>query len=223
MSDSIAQQIAKIRASVPPSVRLVAVTKTVSADAIRAAYAAGVRDFGENRIQEAEAKQEQLRDLTDVTWHLIGHVQSNKAARAIANFDWIHSVDSLKLARRLDRLAREQSRSPHVCLQVKILPDPDKYGWTVPELEADLPELDACTALKIQGLMTIPPQGLDETETRSVFEETRKLADRIRSQNLSHIQMRELSMGMSADYLLAVEAGATLIRPGQSIFGRRKI
>ncbi|MGC9525989.1 MAG: YggS family pyridoxal phosphate-dependent enzyme [Limnospira sp.] len=223
MSDSIAEQIAKIRASVPPSVRLVAVTKTVSADAIRAAYAAGVRDFGENRIQEAEAKQEQLRDLTDITWHLIGHIQSNKAARAIANFDWIHSVDSLKLAQRLDRLAREQSRSPNVCLQVKILPDPNKYGWTVPELMADLPELQACTALNIQGLMTIPPQGLDETETRSVFEETRKLATRIRSQNWSGIEMRELSMGMSADYLLAVEAGATLIRPGQSIFGKRKI
>jgi len=223
MSDSIAEQIAKIRASLPPSVRLVAVTKTVPADAIRAAYAAGVRDFGENRVQEAEAKQEQLRDLTDITWHLIGHVQSNKAARAIEKFDWIHSVDSLKLARRLDRLAREQSRSPNVCLQVKILPDPNKYGWTVPELMADLPKLDACTALKIQGLMTIPPQGLDENETRSVFEATRELGDRIRSQNWDHIQMRELSMGMSADYLLAVEAGATLIRPGQSIFGKRRI
>ncbi|CDM97618.1 MULTISPECIES: YggS family pyridoxal phosphate-dependent enzyme [Limnospira] len=223
MTDSIAERIAQIRAAIPPEVRLVAVTKTVSVEAIRLAYEAGVRDFGENRVQEAEAKQLQLQDLRDITWHLIGHLQSNKAATAIANFDWLHSVDSWKLAQRLDRLAREQSRCPRICLQVKILPDPNKYGWTVPELLADLPQLNACESLNIQGLMTIPPQGLTETQTRSVFEKTRQLAAEIGAQNWSNIKMAELSMGMSGDYLLAVEAGATMIRPGQIIFGPRNI
>ena len=223
MTDSIAERIAQIRAAIPPEVRLVAVTKTVSVEAIRLAYEAGVRDFGENRVQEAEAKQLQLQDLRDITWHLIGHLQSNKAATAIAHFDWLHSVDSWKLAQRLDRLAREQSRCPRICLQVKILPDPNKYGWTVPELLADLPQLNACESLNIQGLMTIPPQGLTENETRSVFEQTRQLAAQIEGQNWSNIKMQELSMGMSGDYLLAVEAGATMIRPGQIIFGPRNI
>ncbi|MBS0017933.1 MAG: YggS family pyridoxal phosphate-dependent enzyme [Arthrospira sp. SH-MAG29] len=223
MTDSIAERIAKIRAAIPPEVRLVAVTKTVSVSAMRLAYEAGVRDFGENRVQEAEAKQSQLQDLTDINWHLIGHLQSNKAATAIAHFDWIHSVDSLKLAQRLDRLATEQSRCPRICLQVKILPDPNKYGWTVPELLADLPQLNACESLNIQGLMTIPPQGLTENETRSVFEQTRQLATQIEGQNWSNIKMQELSMGMSGDYLLAVEAGATMIRLGQTIFGPRNI
>lgn len=223
MTDSIAQRIAKIRAAIPPQVRLVAVTKTVSVSAMRLAYEAGVRDFGENRVQEAQAKQSQLQDLTDINWHLIGHLQSNKAATAIAHFDWIHSVDSLKLAQRLDRLATEKSRRPRICLQVKILPDPNKYGWTVPELLADLPHLNACESLNIQGLMTIPPQGLTENETRSVFEQTRQLATQIQGQNWSNIKMQELSMGMSGDYLLAVEAGATMIRLGQTIFGPRNV
>ncbi|EDZ91992.1 alanine racemase domain protein [Limnospira maxima CS-328] len=223
MTDSIAERIAQIRAAIPPEVRLVAVTKTVSVEAIRLAYEAGVRDFGENRVQEAEAKQLQLQDLRDITWHLIGHLQSNKAATAIAHFDWLHSVDSWKLAQRLDRLAREQSRCPRICLQVKILPDPNKYGWTVPELLADLPQLNACESLNIQGLMTIPPQGLTETQTRSVFEKTRQLAAEIGAQNWSHIKMAELSMVCQGTYLLAVEAGATMIRPGQIIFGPRNI
>lgn len=223
MNDAIAKRISQIRASIPPEVRLMAVTKTVSVEAIRWAYESGVRDFGENRVQEAETKQNQLQDLTDITWHLIGHLQSNKTAKAIAQFDWIHSLDSWKLAQRLNRQAKEQSRCPKVCLQVKILPDPNKYGWTVPELLADLPHLNNCESLNIQGLMTIPPQGLTETETRSVFEQTRQLADKIRHQNWSNIKMQELSMGMSADYLLAIEAGATIIRLGQTIFGQRNI
>ncbi|MDY7021126.1 MAG: YggS family pyridoxal phosphate-dependent enzyme, partial [Cyanobacteriota bacterium] len=122
MISSIAERIAEIRAQIPDVVRLVAVTKTVSVEAMRAAYAAGVRDFGENRIQEAMEKQEQLQDLPDITWHLIGHVQSNKAIKAVQHFQWIHSVDSLKLAKRLDKLAQESDCQPKVCLQVKILP-----------------------------------------------------------------------------------------------------
>ena len=221
MTHSIAERIAEIRSQVPDSVRIVAVTKTVSVEAIRIAYGAGIRDFGENRISEAMEKQEQLQDLPDITWHLIGHVQSNKAIKAVQNFQWIHSVDSLKLAKRLDRLAQESDCRPRVCLQVKILSDPNKYGWTVSELLNDLAELNQCRQIQIKGLMTIPPLGLNDSETLSVFEQTRELAEKIQQQRGSNLEMKELSMGMSGDYPLAIRAGATMIRPGQIIFGAR--
>jgi hypothetical protein len=221
MTGSISERIACIRQQLPPGVRLIAVTKKVSVEAMREAYAAGVRDFGESFIQEAEEKQTQLRDLGDLTWHLIGHLQSNKAKKALQRFDWIHSCDSLKLAKRLDRLAVQMSLKPKVCLQVKVVPDPNKYGWTVPELLADLPELEQCDALQIRGLMTILPMGLSEQESLAAFEDTRALAEKINHQPRSHLQMQQLSMGMSADYPLAVRAGATMVRLGRTIFGER--
>nr|WP_297078484.1 YggS family pyridoxal phosphate-dependent enzyme [Thermoleptolyngbya sp. M55_K2018_002] len=219
--EAIAQTIHQIRQTLPNRVRLMAVTKQVSPDAMRAAYAAGIRDFGESRLQEAIAKQAELQDLSDVTWHLIGHLQSNKAAKVLDHFHWIHSVDSLKLAQRLNQLAGDRPTHPRVCLQVKILPDPNKFGWTVPELLADLPLLDDCQHLDIVGLMTIPPYGLDPDVTKSVFLQTRELAEKIRHQTLKTIRMEELSMGMSEDYPLAVEAGATIIRLGRVLFGER--
>jgi len=218
---SLTSRIDSIRQQLPASVRLIAVSKQVSAEAVREAYNCGVRDFGESRIQEAAEKQSQLQDLPDINWHLIGHLQANKAAKALEQFQWIHSLDSLKLATRLSRLAGEMSCSPQVCLQVKILPDPDKYGWSVPELLADLRELDECQHLKIQGLMTIPPLGLDDSQILDFFNSTRELADKIKQQNLQHIQMQQLSMGMSGDYHLAIQAGATMIRLGQTLFGSR--
>jgi pyridoxal phosphate enzyme (YggS family) len=221
MTGSIAQRITEIRQHLPESVRLIAVTKQVPVDAMREAYAAGVRDFGESRIQEAELKQTQLLDLPDITWHLIGHLQSNKARKALEIFQWIHSLDSLKLAQRLDELAAVQPTKPQACLQVKLLPDANKSGWTVTELLADLPSLDQCSNLQIQGLMTIPPIDLDSSEILAVFDRTRELADKIRQQNWLNIQMQQLSMGMSADYQLAVQAGATMVRLGRIIFGER--
>jgi pyridoxal phosphate enzyme (YggS family) len=223
MTDSILHNINQIRDKIPATVRFIAVTKTVSAEAIRVAYQAGIRDFGENRVQEAVEKQAQLQDLIDVNWHLIGHLQSNKAITAIEQFDWIHSVDSLKLARRLDRLAEEKQHSPQICLQVKVLPDPDKFGWTAKELLEDLPKLDELQHIKVRGLMTILPQGLNPSEAKEAFDSTRELSEQIRQQNWSHIQMQELSMGMSSDYPLAVESGATMIRLGQIIFGARRV
>ncbi|MEG4999887.1 YggS family pyridoxal phosphate-dependent enzyme [Microcoleus sp. B4-D4] len=219
---TITSRINSIRQHLPESVRLIAVTKQVSTDAIREAYGAGIRDFGESKVQETVEKQNQLQDLPDINWHLIGHLQANKAAKALEHFQWIHSVDNLKLAARLDRIAGEQSCSPQVGLQVKMLPDPDKYGWTVPELLADLPELNKCENLKIQGLMTIPPLGLDEAQILELFNSTRELANKIQQQNLPHIQMQQLSMGMSGDYHLAIQAGATMIRLGTSLFGSRR-
>ncbi|MBR8837329.1 MAG: YggS family pyridoxal phosphate-dependent enzyme [Stigonema ocellatum SAG 48.90 = DSM 106950] len=222
MISSISVPIATIRASLPASVRLIAVTKQVPASVMRSAYAAGIRDFGENRIQEAASKQTELQDLSDITWHFIGNLQANKAKKALEQFRWIHSVDNLKLAQRLNQLAQQLGVHPLVCLQVKILPDPNKSGWSDPQqLLADLPALNQCKDLQIQGLMTIPPLGLDDAEILNVFNRTRELAKEIQEQNWSNIQMQHLSMGMSSDYQLAVQAGATMVRLGTILFGNR--
>ncbi|CCH65646.1 Hypothetical protein YggS, proline synthase co-transcribed bacterial homolog PROSC [Richelia intracellularis HM01] len=221
MIDTIHERIHAIRSKLPESVQLLAITKTVTSEVIRSAYNAGIRDFGENRIQEAIKKQNALQDLTDITWHFIGHLQSNKAKKALQCFSWIHSVDNLKLAEHLHKLAVKLKVSPLVLLQVKILPDPTKSGWHIPQLMADLPTLNNFKNLKIQGLMTIPPQGLNETQTLEIFNRTRELAVEIQSQNWSHIQMKNLSMGMSGDYHLAIQAGATMVRLGTILFGER--
>ncbi|MBH8555530.1 YggS family pyridoxal phosphate-dependent enzyme [Nostocaceae cyanobacterium CENA357] len=221
MTSSISERITTIRASLPPSVRLIAISKQVPTEVIRSAYNAGIRDFGENRIQEAARKQAELQDLSDITWHFIGHLQSNKAKKAIELFPWIHSVDNLKLAQRLNQLAQELGVNPQICLQVKILLDPNKSGWSVPELLADLPALNQCKFLQIQGLMTIPPLGLNDAEVLSVFNSTKQLAKKIQEQNWSDIKMEHLSMGMSGDYQLAVQAGATMVRLGTILFGDR--
>ena len=221
LSGTIAERIHQIRQTLPDSVRLLAVTKQVSIDSMRAAYDAGVRDFAENRVQEAEAKQAQLHDLTDITWHLIGHLQSNKAQKALECFQWIHSIDDLKLAQRLNRLAAPLPQKPQSLLQVKLLPDPNKYGWSVAELMHDLSTLNQCEDLRIQGLMTILPYGLTSTEATTAFQQIQTLANTIRQQNLPHIQMQVLSMGMSNDYRFAVQAGATMVRLGRILFGDR--
>jgi PLP dependent protein len=221
MTSSIAERIVNIRQQLPTSVRLIAVTKQVPVEAMREAYSAGVRDFGESRIQEAEAKIAQLSDLPDLNWHLIGHLQSNKVKKAVEQFQWIHSCDNLQLAQRMNRIAAELGLKPKICLQVKVVPDPDKYGWSVSDLLADLPELDRYDALQIRGLMTILPLGLSEQESLQVFERTRELALKIGQQHWSNLQIEQLSMGMSDDYHLAVQAGATMVRLGRTIFGER--
>ncbi|TAE60899.1 MAG: YggS family pyridoxal phosphate-dependent enzyme [Nostocales cyanobacterium] len=221
MTSLISERIANIRASLPPSVRLIAVSKKVSTELMREAYSAGIRDFGESRIQEATVKQAELQDLPDITWHFIGHLQSNKAKKALELFDWIHSVDNLNIAQRLDTLAQQMGVNPSVCLQVKILSDPQKSGWMTPELLADLQTLNECQHLQIQGLMTIPPLGLKDTEILNVFQRTQELAQEINEQKLSLIKIQHLSMGMSGDYQLAVSAGATMVRLGTIIFGER--
>ncbi|WP_373541886.1 YggS family pyridoxal phosphate-dependent enzyme [Chamaesiphon sp.] len=218
---SIAQNIETIRRDLPAAVRLMAVSKQVSVALMREAYAVGIRDFGESKIQEAQAKQQELADLPDICWHLIGHLQGNKVRKAVQLFDWIHSVDSLKLLQQIDRVAAELNSSPKICLQVKILPDPDKYGWTIPELLADLPQISDCQHLKISGLMAIPPLGLTPAQTQDFFERARDLSHQIAAQHGIELQMSELSMGMSGDYLPAIAAGATIVRLGSIIFGDR--
>ncbi len=219
----LADRIAQVWTSLPSSVKLIAVTKQVPVSLMRQAYAAGIRDFGESRVQEAAAKQAQLQDLSDVTWHLIGHLQGNKAQQALQFFQWIHSVDSLKLAQRLDRLAADLPIKPNICLQVKLVPDPDKYGWTEPDLLAELTQLSQSKHLKIQGLMTIPPQGLPPAEILAIFKQNQQLAQQICQMNLPNVSMGELSMGMSEDYKLAIQAQTTMVRLGQILFGDRPV
>ena len=216
---AVAQRIAQVRDTLPNHVRLIAVTKNVPAAVIRKAYSAGIRDFGESRIQEAKRKRSQLQDLKDVTWHLIGHLQRNKAKPALELFSWIHSVDSLALAQRLNYLADTLHQRPNICLQVKLIPDPNKYGWSAEALMADLPTLQTLHHLQIQGLMTILPMGLDQPQALKVFRQTRILAEDICDQPDINLTLPELSMGMSADYPLAVEAGTTMVRLGRILFG----
>ena len=223
MAGSISQQINLIKQEIPDNVKLIAITKQVGIEPMREAYGAGVRDFGENRLQEALSKQQQLQDLADISWHFIGHIQKNKAKKIIENFDWIHSVDSLLLAQRLNRLAGELNRTPKVFLQVKVLPDPSKYGWQITQLLQDLEQLNQYQYLNIQGLMTILPLGLSPVETLNAFQATKNLATTIRQKNYSNLPMAQLSMGMSGDYLLAIKAGATMIRLGRIIFGPRSV
>ncbi|MBD0335287.1 MAG: YggS family pyridoxal phosphate-dependent enzyme [Cyanobacteria bacterium Co-bin13] len=217
--DAIIQRINQIQATLPPAVRLVAVTKKLPTEALRAAYAAGIRDFGESRVQEAIAKQADLADLKDITWHMIGRLQANKARKALEHFQWIHSVDSLKLAERLNQISEELGCRPHCCLQVKMVPDPPKSGFELEELWAELPALAQLTHLKLVGLMTIPPQGTAPEAARAIFCQARDLAEQI-SQS-QQLQIKSLSMGMSGDYQIAIASGSTMVRLGTILFGPR--
>ena len=218
MARSVSEKIASIKQEIPQHVKLVAITKQVDIRLMEEAYDAGVRDFGENRLQEALEKQTQLKKSTQINWHFIGHIQKNKARKIIENFAWIHSVDSLALAKRLNRIAGELNKTPKVFLQTKILPDPNKYGWQVESLWQDLEELDCLKHLEVQGLMTILPLGLSNTEILDAFESTKKLAMEIKQTKYPNLTMKHLSMGMSGDYPLAIKAGATMIRLGRTLF-----
>ncbi len=226
IADAIQSRLQKIEPLIPANVKLVAVTKTFPAEVVRAAYAVGIRDFAENKVQEAIAKQAELGDLTDAIWHFIGHVQSNKSRKVLEHFDWIHSIDSLKLATRLDRQAAELDKRPTCCLEVKLALDPTKDGFERDELMAALADLNELTHLRIVGLMVIAPYGLPAEETQAIFEAGQALAAEIktvaREQGLSQIAMDELSMGMSGDFEWAIAQGATVIRLGSTLFGRRQ-
>lgn len=200
------------------NVRLIAVSKTFPAEQIRAAYAAGLRDFGENRVQEAAAKRLALQD-PGITWHLIGHLQSNKAARALELFDWIHSVDSAGLAAKLDRAAAATGKRLPILLEVNLGGEASKSGVAEEEAASVAAALHEYSNLALRGLMTIPPFFEDPQQARPYFRRLRELAERLRSAGATG--MTELSMGMSHDFEVAIEEGATLIRVGTAIFGAR--
>jgi hypothetical protein len=216
--ETLAPHIHRIRQSIPDSVRLIAVTKNIPVESMRVAHAAGLHEFAESRIQEAQIKQAQLQDLSNITWHFIGHLQRNKAKLALTHFDWIHSVDSLRLAEHLDTLIASGAPSPQLCLQVKLREDPSKYGLTPAELSVALPTLASYSHLNLQGLMTILPRSIPAAETGSIFAELKTLAQTLQQDPYYPLSLPELSMGMSDDYQSAIQAGATMIRLGRILF-----
>ncbi len=204
----------------PEDVKLVAVSKTVPVERIHQAYEAGLRDFGENRVQEAEVKRPGLSDLS-ATWHLVGHLQTNKAKLARELFHWVQSVDSFRLAQKLDQAAVCTGERLPVLLQVNVGGESTKFGC--PEEEA-LPlaeQISQLPTLELRGLMVLPPLAEDPEQMRPYFRRLRVLARRIESRSLPGVRMEELSMGMSHDFEVAVEEGATIVRIGTSIFGPR--
>jgi pyridoxal phosphate enzyme (YggS family) len=207
----------------PLEVTLVAVSKTHPAGLVREAAAAGLCDFGENRVQEAAGKIEELKsELPDVRWHLIGPLQSNKARRAALLFDLIHSVDSASLVERLERVCAEEGREHlDVLLQVDLAGEETKSGVEESELPALVETLKRCMHVRCRGLMTLPPFYVDAERVRPYFRRLRSLRDELRGRGTFGEGAGELSMGMSHDYEVAVEEGATLVRVGTAIFGRR--
>ena len=209
----------------PADVTLVAVTKTQPPELIQAAYDLGLRDFGENRVEEAEGKIERLPP--EVTWHMIGHIQSRKARRVVPLFNTIHSVDSVKLARRLDRLGKDLPAPIQVLLEFNVSGETSKHGFAAGQgdeaqavpaaLIAEMEEIVALPHLRVDGLMTMAPIVSDAEEARPVFFRLRKLRDALRAA-LPQADWSQLSMGMTDDFEVAIEEGATLIRVGRAIF-----
>ncbi|MGH9432509.1 MAG: YggS family pyridoxal phosphate-dependent enzyme [Terriglobia bacterium] len=204
----------------PEEVRLIAVTKTVNAARIREAYETGLRDFGENRVQEAAAKRPELADL-NATWHLIGHLQSNKAKPAAELFRWIHSVDSIRLAERLNQAAASGAAPTQVLLEVNLAGEETKSGVNEAEAKNVIEKLLAFEHLDLRGLMLIPPASENPEDARPWFRRLRQLAEEIRRGGPPPASMTELSMGMSHDFEVAIEEGATMVRVGTAIFGER--
>jgi PLP dependent protein len=203
----------------PAGIRLVAVTKTVGLEGLQAAVAAGQRLFGENYVQEAKAKIAAMGP--DLTWHFIGHLQSNKARLAVELFDLIHSVDRLSLAQALEQAAARLGKVQDILLQVNLAGEESKSGTAPENAEALLRDLSKLPHLKVLGLMTMPPWFDDPEKVRPYFRELRHLRDRLQRLQLVEGDLPELSMGMTGDFEVAVREGATLVRIGTAIFGRR--
>ena len=226
--EQIQKQIEEVAAAAgrdPASVRLVTVSKTIPAERVREAAGLGVNIVGENYIQEVREKFQQLSDL-DLSWHFIGHLQSNKAKYAVRMFSLIHSVDSLKLAQELDKQAGKNGKIQDILIQLNISGEETKSGSDPENLKNLIMGMGELQHIRVKGLMTMPPFFDDPDRARPFFAELRKLRDHIKDEvlpheNLPNIQMDELSMGMTGDFTAAIAEGATLVRIGTAIFGRR--
>jgi len=222
---AVREQIARAAARAgraPDDITLVAVSKTQPPDAVREAFAAGLRHFGENKVQEAEGKITALEDLraAGLVWHMIGHVQSNKGRRAAELFDAVDSVDDVTLAKRLERGAEQARRQLPVLIQVDLGKEATKFGLDEAHLFPTLEQLRGSKAVHVEGLMVLPPLADDPEEARPYFRRLRELLEQARGQGL--VRGRTLSMGMSHDFEVAIQEGATQVRVGTAIFGERK-
>ena len=201
-------------------VRLVAVSKKFGPAHIESAVAAGLHDLGENRVQEALQKQAAIGTLP-ITWHLIGHLQSNKARRAATAFDWIHSLDSVDLLRRLDHAAAACGRSPNLLIQVDLAGETTKHGATEAEVHRIIDAAATCRSVAVCGLMVMPPWSKDPEAARPYFHRLRRLRDELRAAEPDRARLDQLSMGMSHDLEVAIAEGATMVRVGTALFGAR--
>ncbi|HST30785.1 MAG TPA: YggS family pyridoxal phosphate-dependent enzyme [Chthoniobacterales bacterium] len=224
---SIAENLERVRENIAQAaakagrpaddVELVAISKTHEAEQVRAAIEAGQTLFGESKVQEARVKIPELP--SNARWHFVGHLQKNKIRHALPLFEMIHSVDSLALAQDINRIAEEEGLHPRVLLEVNVAGEGTKFGFPPDKLRAEMESLLALARLSILGLMCIPPIA-NETETsRKYFIGLRELRDRLQTE--FHVDLAQLSMGMTQDYAIAVEEGATLVRVGTAIFGER--
>jgi len=230
---SIAENLAQVRQRIalaakragrrPEDIALMAVSKTFSAESIREAYDAGLRLFGENRVQEFAGKFDSLRDLHNSDWHLIGHLQTNKAVKAVELFAAVDSVDSLRLAQKLNTSAQQLGKKLKVLIEINGGGEAAKTGMAPGSRELDdlLVAAQELPHLEFQGLMTVPPFTDDPQQARPYFRKLRELRDNIAARRLPAVGMHALSMGMSHDFELAIEEGSTCVRVGTAIFGER--
>jgi pyridoxal phosphate enzyme (YggS family) len=230
---SVAENIARVRERIQAAamragrdaddITLMAVSKTFPAHSIREAYGAGIRQFGENRVQEFAGKVKDLDDLGEARWHMIGHLQSNKATKASELFHAVDSVDSFKLAEKLNEAAIKANKTLAVLIEINVGGEEAKTGVAPgsPELDHLLSAARQLERLQVKGLMTIPPFFDDPKATRSYFRTLRELRDQIAARNLPGIEMAALSMGMSHDFEVAIQEGSTCVRVGTAIFGER--
>ncbi len=204
----------------PASIRLVVVSKQIPLVKIIEAYQSGAKCFGENKVQEAVSKIEEIHGK-GISWHFIGHLQKNKIKYLDSRFQLIHSVDSLSLAEKISKHCETQNRVQPVLLQVNISGEEAKFGLQPTELEKLLPAFAKLKGIEVYGLMTIPPQDSNPENSRKYFSALREVRDKCQALNIDGVELNELSMGMSSDYRVAVEEGATLVRVGTAIFGPR--
>lgn len=230
MYEHIPERLAEIRERIanaagragrsPTDVRLIAVSKTHPLEAVLVAAEAGQRDFGENKVQEALQKIAQSTD-NRLKWHLIGHLQSNKAKKAAGAAHAIHAIDSIDLLTRVDQAAREAGRTLDVLIQVDLALEDTKFGAPVTEVAAIVAAAGSCTAARLTGLMLLPPIAENPEDARPWFARLRALRDELVASGVPAERLRELSMGMSHDFEVAIEEGATMVRVGTAIFGER--
>ncbi len=204
----------------PEDIRLVAISKTFGIEHVRAAVAAGQTEFGENRVQEALQKIAVSTEL-EITWHFVGHLQSNKARKAFAPFGWIHTVDSLDLLRRLDGAACDQGTAPNLLVQVDLAGEVTKHGAALDAVREIVDAATACRAARVCGLMLLPPLAEEPEQARPYFRRLRELRDALLDASGDPSLLPHLSMGMSHDLEVAIEEGATMVRVGTALFGRR--
>src|SRR6266536_2191495 len=201
----------------PDEIELVAISKTHDAEKVHAIYEAGQVLFGESRVQEARAKIPELPSA--IRWHFVGHLQKNKIRHALPLFEMIHSIDSLALAQEVNRIAEEEGMHPRVLLEINVAGEGSKFGFAPDKLREQMEELLALPRLSVLGLMTIPPLSEEPEASRKYFIQLRELRDRLQTE--FRVDFAQLSMGMTQDYAVAVEEGATLVRVGTAIFGER--